>query len=103
MSLLPSKEKFDTLSYEEKKKRLNKYLSIQSKISKLNDNAELGKQYDLLLKLQSDIATRFGKFLVIDANKKNVQCCDDLKSALEVVYNLDSKKESFICQVPKTI
>ncbi len=104
MSLLLNKQDFDALSTDVKEERLDKYLHTQYSISQLNNNEELQKQFSLLLKLQSELVTRFGKFIVVNATeKKVVQCCDDIKSALETIYELDHQKESFIYQLPEAV
>lgn len=104
MSLLLNKEDFDALPRNEKEDRLDKYLHTQYSISQLNNNEELQKQFSLLLKLQPKLITRFGKFLIINVTeKKFVQCCDDLQSALDLIYGFDHKKESFIYQLPEIV
>ena len=104
MSLLLNKQDFDDLSSDVKEERLDKYLHTQYSISQLNNNEELQKQFSLLLKLQPELIARFGKFIVINiTDKKVVQCCDDIKSALEIIYGFDHQKESFIYQLPETV
>ena len=104
MSLLLNKQEFDALEYNVKEERLAKYLHTQYSISQLNNNEELQKQFSLLLKLQPELVTRFGKFIIVNATETKVeQCCDDLKSALDVIYELDHKKELFIYQLPETV
>lgn len=104
MSLLLSKENFDILPHNEKEDRLDKYLHTQYGISQLNQNVELQKQFSLLLKLQSELVTRFGKFIIVNiTERKIVQCCDDLESALEAMYDFDHQNESFIYQLPEIV
>lgn len=104
MSLLLNKQDFDALTPNVKEERLEKYLHTQYGISQLNNNEELEKQFSLLLKLQPELIARFGKFIIVNVTEKKVeQCCDDIKSALEIVYGLDQQKESFIYQLPETV
>lgn len=104
MSLLLNKEDFDALPHDEKEERLTKYLHTQYSISQLNNHEELQKQYSLLLKLQPYLVTRFGKFIIVNiSERKFVECCDDLKSALDIIYASDNKKESFIYQIPEIV
>jgi len=104
MSVLLNNQEFNRLSLNEKEERLDKYLHNQHDMSRLNNNKELQNQFDLLLKLQPDLITRFGKFIVINTTDVEVvQCCDDIKSAMDVIYGFDSEKESFIYQLPTTV
>ena len=96
--------KFNKLSPKYKKSKLDKYLHHQFSISKLNQDAELIEQYDLLLTIKDDLVPRFGKFIIIDkTNKKFVDCCDDIETALKMIYKFKSGIDSFIYQMPKTI
>ena len=104
MSLLLNRQDFNALPPLVKEERLDKYFHTQYSISVLNNNEELQKQFSLLLKLQPELITRFGKFIIINAtDKKVVQCCDDIKSALDIIYGFDNQKESFIYQLPETV
>ena len=104
MSVLLDKQKFDALDNNEKEARLDKYLHTQYTISQLNNNEELRNQFSLMLTLQPELITRFGKFIIVNATDRKVtQCCDDLKTALEIICGLEHDKEYFIHQLPETV
>ena len=95
---------FEKLPDSEKGFRLEKYLYTQYHIAKLNDDIELQRQYDLLLRIRSDLLSRFGKFAIIDVtNGRMVGCCNDLRSAVKTSHESAKNVESFIYQIPETV
>ena len=95
---------FNKLSSKNKTLQLEKYLFHQFSISKLNQDKELEQQYDVLLSLKSVLVSRFGKFIIIDkTNRKFINCCDDIETALKTIYSFNEEIDSFIYQMPKTI
>ena len=104
MSLLIDKEKFDQLNDDDKKLRLSNHLHKKLFIAKLNDDDVLVKQYYLLLHLQPEILKGFGKFMIIDQKKgKFIEYCDDMESALHIVYGKKNKIKPFIYQIPLSV
>ena len=104
MNVLIDKEKFDQLNDDDKKLRLSNHLHKKVAIAKLNGDDVLVKQYSLLLNLQPEILTRFGKFIIIDKKEgKFIDCCDDITSALHIVYERKNKITPFIYQIPLSV
>ena len=104
MSLLIDKQKFDQLNDDDKKLRLSNYLNKKLLIAKLNDDDVLVKQYSLLLNLQPEISKGFGKFMIIDTKEgKFIEYCNDITSALHIVYEKNNKITPFIYQIPLSV
>ena len=104
MALIQDAKDFEGLPESEKESRLEKYLYTQYHIAKLTEDATLQRQYELLLKIRSQLLSRFGKFIIIDVTNKRVAgCCDDLRSALETSHRDTEGVKSFIYQLPETV
>ena len=70
MDQMFDQRKFDSLDLNVKKERLDKYLLTRHAISQLTESEELQKHFRVLLKLQPELVTKFGKFLVINIKEK---------------------------------
>ena len=103
MAQMLDQREFDNLDLNIKEEKLDKYLLTRHAIAQLTNNEQSQKHFSVLLKLQPELVTKFGKFLVVNIKEKKIKaCCDDLPSALDTIHKLHDK-ESFVFELPNII